>query len=103
MLALIALSPAQRRDYAGGLTIDYPLPGSIFPPDMAAPTFLWDDRTPAEVWRVRLDFGDGSAPLEFETAGPRLAPAAIDPRAVGPTNELPQAATQHSWKPDANI
>ena len=46
MLALIAHLRAQRHEPAGpaqmrGLTVRYPLPGSIFPPDMVAPTFLW--------------------------------------------------------------
>jgi len=41
---------------AGELTIDYPLDGTLFPPDIVAPTFRWTDggeapggeKTPAE-------------------------------------------------------
>ncbi|MBI2016520.1 MAG: hypothetical protein HYS77_13435, partial [Candidatus Rokubacteria bacterium] len=27
-----------------GVTVDYPLEGTVFPPDIAAPTFLWHDQ-----------------------------------------------------------
>lgn len=110
MLALIAHLPAQRREIPTvanlrGVTVHYPLPGSVFPPDMAAPTFLWVDETAAVLWRIHFDFGDGSEPMERETTGPRFVIGQIDSRAAGTTNELPRLTpeqeAQHTWKPEA--
>lgn len=89
----------------GTLTIDYPVTGSIFPPEFPAPTWEWrDTSTGTTRWQVELAFADGTAPIRVVTAGPppRLGP--IDPRTVAPTNKLPeltpeQAAT-HTWTPD---
>ena len=42
------------------ISVDYPLNGSVFPPDMAPPTFLWRDPSPeADSWRIDGDFGAG--------------------------------------------
>ena len=36
-----------------GLTIEYPLTGTLFPPEIIAPTFLWKDKTDkADAWLV---------------------------------------------------
>ena len=46
---------------SSGPTITYPLDGTIFPPDLASPTVLWDDDNPgAGSWTVSVDFSDGS-------------------------------------------
>src|ERR1035441_4123025 len=38
------------------LTIDYPNPGSIFPPEITSPTFLWHEETDAAThWIVRSE------------------------------------------------
>ena len=35
------------------ITVDYPLNGSVFPPDIAAPTFQWRDPVKSAVsWRI---------------------------------------------------
>jgi tetratricopeptide (TPR) repeat protein len=88
------------------ITIDYPLNGSIFPPEITAPTFMWRD--PAEAatrWRIDVTFADGSAGIHFESLGARLIIGDIDPRTVSPNNELPkltpQQAETHTWIPDA--
>ena len=44
---------------AGHIAIDYPAPGSVFPPDIAAPTFLWRDAAAgAKVWLIEVAFKD---------------------------------------------
>ena len=88
------------------ITIDYPLNGSVFPPDMATPTFLWRDPAPAaDSWRIDVDFGKGSAPMHVESKGERIRIGEIDPRCVSPNNKLPELtpeqAAAHAWKPDA--
>jgi len=87
------------------IVVDYPQDGSIFPPDIAAPTFLWRDGSKATSWNVEVTFADGGAPLRAKTLGPRMRLGEIDPRAVGPTNELPkltaEQAAARTWKPTA--
>ena len=45
---------------AWGTTIDYPRDGSVFPPEIGAPTFIWQDSTAVSEWRIDVEFGDGS-------------------------------------------
>jgi tetratricopeptide (TPR) repeat protein len=90
----------------GAIVVDYPAEGSIFPPDMEAPTFLWrDPATKAATWRVEVTFADGSSALEATSAGEPMRLGELDPRAIGPTNEppklTPEQAAAHTWKPDA--
>ncbi len=90
---------------AASIVVDYPLEGSLFPPDFAPPTFLWRDASPAVSWRVEVVFADGGAPLRRDTPGPRMRVGEIDRRAVGPTNRLPaltpEQAAARTWRPDA--
>jgi tetratricopeptide (TPR) repeat protein len=87
------------------ITIDYPLEGSVFPPEITAPTFLWYD--PAEnatVWLIEAASGDGSPGIRVIAQGERPRIGEIDARAIGETNELPKLtpreAASRSWKPD---
>ena len=85
-------------------TIDYPLNGSIFPPEITPPTFLWRDAAQASHWQIEIKFADGSAAMRFDTAGPPLSVGEIDPRCVSANNELPKLtpmqAAAHTWIPD---
>ena len=57
---------------AAALAIDYPRTGSIFPPEITPPTFLWHDGAePADRWRIDVSFADGSAPLHFSRSAKR--------------------------------
>ena len=49
------------------LSIIYPFNGSLFPPEIASPTFRWDDKTDANSWIVRFEFQDKNEPLEVQT------------------------------------
>jgi tetratricopeptide (TPR) repeat protein len=101
-----ATGNAPDRSAAGSaqVVIDYPADGSIFPPDIAAPTFEWRDGARSTAWQITVKFADGAAPVRLTTPGKRMQVGEIDPRCVAPTNELPklspeQAATR-TWKPD---
>jgi Flp pilus assembly protein TadD len=88
------------------ITIDYPLDGSLFPPDMAQPTFEWRDATAnAALWQIEIAFADGASPLQLTAKGEPIEVGAIDPRAVSDTNKPPQLtaeqAAAHTFKPDA--
>jgi Flp pilus assembly protein TadD len=85
-------------------TIDYPLNGSIFPPEITPPTVLWHDTAQASHWRIEVKFADGSPAMRFDSAGPPLSVGEIDPRCVSANNELPKLtaiqAAAHTWIPD---
>ena len=89
------------------ITVDYPLEGSVFPPEFPPPRFEWRDASPrAGFWTVDVAFGDGAPPsLHATSAGEPIEIGPIDERAVGPTNELPrltpEQAASHTWRPDA--
>jgi len=85
--------------------IDYPADGSIFPPEITPPAFLWrDDAQDVRAWRIEVDFGDGAPPIRVDAAAGRPRIGEIDPRAVSTTNEPPQLTPQEaaswSWTPD---
>ncbi|HEY2471101.1 MAG TPA: tetratricopeptide repeat protein [Terracidiphilus sp.] len=85
--------------------IDYPSNGSIFPPEITPPTFIWRDGVrQANRWHIEIAFGDGSPGLRFVSAGEPPKVGAIDPRCVSPTNEPPklsaEQASSHTWIPD---
>jgi Flp pilus assembly protein TadD len=89
------------------ITVDYPLEGSVFPPEFPPPTIFWRDASPRAVaWAIDVGFGEGAAPtLHATSRGGPLPIGEIDQRAVGPTNELPkltpEQAAAHAWVPDA--
>ena len=108
-LLLAQRTPEQPANAAGakavGLTIDYPNQGSLFPPDIAAPTFLWRDATPNLTgWQIEVAFADG-LPIRVQSKGELMRVGEIDERAIAPTNKLPeltpQQAVSHTWTPDA--
>jgi tetratricopeptide (TPR) repeat protein len=88
------------------IVIDYPANGSIFPPDMAAPVFLWRDPAVGAVsWRIDVSFADGSAAIHATSKGEPMRIGEIDPRCVSPNNKppslTPEQAAAHTWMPDA--
>ena len=89
VLGAAAVLRVERRP--GPITVDYPLEGSVFPPEFAPPTFEWRDASPhARAWTIDVSFGEGAAPSVHATSqGEPPQIGEIDPGAVGPTNELP--------------
>ena len=90
------------------ITIDYPLDGSIFPPEIIAPTFLWHDKSPeADQWLIDVAFSDGSSRVYVLAAGSPPPRGGIDPKCLGKTNEIyqptPYQASARSWTPDEQL
>ncbi|UWZ82562.1 tetratricopeptide repeat protein [Occallatibacter riparius] len=86
------------------IKIDYPQNGSVFPPEITPPTFLWHDSNEgAQRWVIRIALQGAPDALRIEAAGDRMQPREPDPDA-GPLLPLTaeQAAT-HTWKPDAQL
>ncbi len=99
-----AVSPPAKE--ATPITIDYPVEGSIFPPEFPAPTFLWRNADAnTTTWLITVTFSDHSVGIRVKSFGERLSIGEIDPRCVAATNELPrltpQQAAAHTWTPDA--
>lgn len=65
----------------GGIRIDYPRDGTIFPPDLPPPTFRWSNNGAAiERWAVHVALPDAPAPIE--TVEPHWRPDAATWRAM---------------------
>ena len=103
-IVLSALTGRSAPTQSLAIIVDYPLEGSLFPPDMAAPTVQWRDSAEGVTrWRIEVVFHDGEAPLLVESAGERPRLGSIDPRCVSTTNVLPELtpeqAAAHTWRP----
>src|SRR5262249_30429910 len=112
LVLLAALAPelvlhrlaAQRSTSLPSISVDYPEDGSLFPPEILPPRFMWRDPAPgATAWEITIVFGDGSQ-IRKRAAGERLPIGEIDARAVSSTNAppalTPQQAEAHTWQPD---
>ena len=103
LVASLSLSAAP-----AAITVDYPEDGSIFPPEITPPTFLWrDSAKDATRWRIAVSFGDGSPALHAVSPGPHLRLGPIDPDCVSETNKpptlTPEQAAAHTWTPAAAL
>jgi len=87
------------------IVIDYPLNETVFPPDMAAPAFIWrDPAANARIWQIDVTFANGAAAVHVSAHGEGMRIGEIDPRCISDTNKLPELtkeeAEAHTWKPD---
>jgi tetratricopeptide (TPR) repeat protein len=85
------------------ISVDYPADGSIFPPGITPPTFLWRDAA-ATSWKIDIAFADASPQIHFFSKGERLHIGAIDQECVTSNNQLPQLTPQQAaswaWTPE---
>lgn len=85
------------------ISIDYPEDGSVFPPGMTPPTFLWRDAA-GDSWTIDIAFQDGSQPIHMAIRGERMKIGPIDPQCVSDTNKPPQLTAQQAaswtWTPN---
>ena len=101
---ILAASSDDSKTELWPIAIDYPEDGSIFPPGMTPPTFIWRDAA-ADSWQIEVAFADKSAPLHLQPKAERMHLGAIDPECVSNTNDpprlTPQQAAAWTWTPDA--
>ena len=71
------------------ILIDYPEDGSIFPPGITPPMFMWRDST-ATSWHIDLSFNDKTPAIHVVSKGERFRIGAIDPECIGSSNEPPE-------------
>ena len=84
------------------ITIDYPLDGSIFPPEITPPTFLWRDPTDSATrWVVEVAFASHSESIRLETPGAFMQAGESDPQTGRAAELTPEQAATRTWKPDA--
>ncbi len=77
-----------------GITIVYPQNGTLFPPEIVAPTFRWEDENrDADIWLVRLEFGEAQTPVNHLTRQQRWTP--------GPQEW--ESIKRHSLERDARV
>jgi tetratricopeptide (TPR) repeat protein len=88
------------------ITIDYPQDGSIFPPEIGPPEFLWrDSADPIAFWEIEISFADHAWTIHAVSHGERPRIGKIDSECVASTNApptlTPEMAAAHAWRPDA--
>jgi tetratricopeptide (TPR) repeat protein len=91
---------------AAQILIDFPEPGSIFPPDITPPTFLWHESTGgATAWRVEVRFAGHGPKIKEPAAGEKPQVGEVDATLVGyvPPTLTPEQQAQHTWKPSAQL
>jgi tetratricopeptide (TPR) repeat protein len=98
------LPASQNEEQAStAISIDYPEDGSIFPPGITPPTFIWRDAV-ATSWRINISFANKAPVLHIRSNGVRMHVGAIDPECVSDSNELPKLTSQQAaswiWTPD---
>ena len=87
------------------IIVDYPLAGSVFPPEITPPTFLWHDPSGAKLWVIEISFASHSAsrPIRVETNCEHPQIGEIDPQAGAENTVSPLTPDQLaacSWHPD---
>jgi tetratricopeptide (TPR) repeat protein len=107
-ILLRGAAPQHSTDRLATITIDYPTQGSVFPPEITPPTFLWrDDAAAVASWTIDISFSDGHPGIAVKSTGESMHIGEIDPEAVSSTNEPPkltkEQAAAHTWTPDAAL
>jgi len=90
------------------VTIDYPKNESIFPPEFAAPLFLWHDAaTDNNRWLVDVAFDQGSSHLFILVPGITPPLGEVDERCINENNEVyvptPYQASAKAWRPSPSV
>jgi len=104
LLLLRGFGPQQLPDQPAAIIIDYPSEGSVFPPEITAPTFLWRDPSGnAATWHIQIVFAAGGPDIQLQATGELLRVGEIDDSYGGfvPPTLTPEQAAAHTWKPDA--
>jgi hypothetical protein len=77
------LAAYQKETHQGDVSILYPLDQTVFPPEIVAPTFRWEDsRADVQVWLVVIDLPDQGLRMSFPCDVAEWTPAASDWQAI---------------------
>ena len=62
---------------SGAITITYPAEGTLFPPDIAAPTVIWQqDDSQSGSWQITIEFESDREPLTYQVTTDQWEPDA---------------------------
>lgn len=93
VLYRLAMPPLLQRG-EGELSIVYPFDGSVFPPEIIAPTVWWDDSHPgADKWRITVGFEDDTDRISVE----------VDTAAWTPDRDMWESLKRRSLERQATI
>lgn len=104
--ALLGMAITSQGDHQAlsDISIDYPEDGSIFPPGITPPTFLWRDAAGTS-WTIDISFADKNPSIRIITKGERMHIGAIDPDCIEDPEDQPKLtarqAASWTWTPDA--
>ena len=80
---------------SGRLVIEYPLDGTLFPPEISAPAVRWkEDNARADLWLVTIEFADGRGRINaFASQSPWRSEPAVWEKIKGRSRETPAVVT----------
>ena len=85
------------------IKIDYPQQGTVFPPEITPPAFLWHDPSNASSRCViEVNFADDSNSIRIDVPGERFHAGEADPNAGPGLAMTEEQASTLTWKPDAD-
>ena len=86
------------------ISIDYPEDGSIFPPGITPPTFLWRDAAGTS-WAIDVSFADKAPAIHILTKGEGMRIGIVDPDCIENPEDQPKLTARQAaawtWTPDA--
>ena len=90
------------------IVVDYPHEGSVFPPEIVAPTFRFRDPDADNTrWLIHVDFNQGEGHhYVLSDADAGRIPMVIDQRCVTNSNTwkpTPEQASARAWTPDSDL
>lgn len=90
------------------LKIEYPLDGSLFPPEFQPPAFIWRElSSQAAAWRLSFEFQDGRGALRVDPKPARPSFGETDPRVETAASAVEEfnsrMAGAWAWTPDASV
>jgi len=93
-------TPAQKQ---WPVSIDYPEDGSIFPPGISPPTFLWRDAAGSS-WTIDIALSGKAAPIHIVARAERFHFGPLDPECLLNSDQqpklTPQQAATWTWTPN---
>ena len=101
VLGALIPPPSARAGELAAISVDSPLPASVFPPEILAPTFLWRDPAEGAVrgWGIEIEFADHTPPIRVKAKGERMRIGEIDPNCASDTNEPPKLTPEQAAAP----
>ncbi len=87
------------------IIFNYPVDGSVFPPEFPAPTFEWQcPKDKIDFWSIELTFSNDYSPIRVVSKGVPIPIGKSDPKAVAFSNVSPalirNSAEFQTWTPE---